>query len=107
MNSKFHQLFILLVAFTATTVFAACGDDDDNTGSITVSGLKVTPTSLSFANAGGTQTVSAQSEVQASAKSSADWCVVGQAEGNTHYRRCGCQHYYRGTHGNHHRDGWC
>lgn len=76
MNSKFHQLFILLVAFTATTVFAACGDDDDNTGSITVSGLTVTPTSLSFANAGGTQTVSAQSEVQASAKSSADWCVV-------------------------------
>ena len=68
---------MLMVAFLATTAFAACGDDNDgDSGGSPVSGLIVSPTSLSFSKSGGKQTVSAQSAVQASATSSADWCVV-------------------------------
>ena len=77
MTRNVKNLLMLMVAFLATTAFAACGDDGDgDSGGSSVSGLIVSPTSLSFSKSGGKQTVSAQSAVQASATSSADWCVV-------------------------------
>lgn len=77
MTRNVKNLLMLMVAFLATTAFAACGDDGDgDSGGSSISGLIVSPTSLSFSKSGGKQTVSAQSAVQASATSSADWCVV-------------------------------
>ena len=74
---KIKNLFMLLVAFLATTAFAACGDDEnDNGGGQPVSKLTVRPLSLSFDKDGGQGTFSAQAPVQAAAVSSADWCTV-------------------------------
>lgn len=69
---------MLLVALVATTAFAACGgsDSNDDGGGVTVTGLKVTKTSLTFTKAGGEETISAQSSQQASATSDATWCTV-------------------------------
>ena len=64
---------MLMVALVATAAFAACGDDDDDSGT-TVSELKLSAESLTFSKEGGVQTVSAQAPVQASATSSAEWC---------------------------------
>lgn len=75
MNKKFKKMLMLMVAFLATTAFAACGDDDSD-GGIVVDRMFVTPTTLSFTKDGGSKTVSVQSAVQASATSSADWCAV-------------------------------
>ena len=68
---------MLLMAFIAATAFFACSNSDDNSDNGTpATGLTVTPTELVFTKAGGVQTISAQASQQATATSSADWCVV-------------------------------
>lgn len=72
------KTLMLLVALVATTAFAACGDDDNGSGGGggSVTGLKVSPTELTFAQHGGEQTLSAQAPSQASATSDQAWCTV-------------------------------
>jgi len=78
---KIKKIFVLLVAFLATTAFAACSDDDNSNGGGTpVSKLTVRPASLSFEKNGGESTFKAQAPVQATASSNAAWCQVSVGE---------------------------
>ena len=76
MNKQFKKIFMLMVAFVATTAFAACSSSDDDDDDVKVTGITLSATSLSFTKDGGTQTVSVQAPTQASASSSADWCTA-------------------------------
>ncbi len=68
---------MLLVAFVATTAFAACGGDDgDDNGGATVTDLNLTKTELTFSSSGGTENVSVQAPQQAQATSNQPWCTV-------------------------------
>jgi len=60
----------------APIAFSACGGDDDDNGGSSVTGMKLSATTLSFTKAGGTQTISVQADKQASANSSAEWLTV-------------------------------
>ena len=78
---KTKKIFMLLVAFLATTAFVACSDDDNgNGGGTPVSSLTVRPLSLSFEKNGGESTIKAQAPGQASASSNAAWCQVSVGE---------------------------
>lgn len=54
--NKIKNILILVVAFIATSVFAACNDDDDN---VITSHVVLNPETVEFSADGGTQTVTA------------------------------------------------
>ena len=76
MSKHIKNFILLMVALVATTAFAACGDDDDAPGGTSVSGLKLTESTLTFTRQGGTLTFSAQAPTQVTATSDQAWCTV-------------------------------
>lgn len=54
--NKIKNIIILVMAFIATSVFAACNDDDDN---VITSHVVLNPETVEFSADGGTQTVTA------------------------------------------------
>lgn len=77
MTERIKNMLMLMVALVATTAFAACGGDDDGGGgAATVTSMKLSKTALSFTKDGGTETVSVQAPVQASATADASWLTV-------------------------------
>ena len=76
MSKHIKNFILLMVALVATTAFAACGDDDDDQGGTSVSGLKLTESTLTFTRQGGTLTFSAQAPTQVTATSDQAWCTV-------------------------------
>ncbi len=82
MKTKTKKILMLMVAFLATTAFAACSDNDGDGGggTVPVSKLTVRPTTISFDALGGETVINAQAPVQATATSSAGWCTVTVGE---------------------------
>ena len=76
MTKSIKKTLMLMVALVATTAFAACGGDDDGAGGATVTGMKISKTTLNFTKDGGTEKVSVQAPVQASATADAPWLTV-------------------------------
>lgn len=80
MKRLINNMLVIGLSSIASLTFAACGGGDDPSGETEITGLTVTPTTLTFTKDGGEKTVSARAGQTVSASSDATWCVVTVGE---------------------------